>query len=109
MYYVANVRFTDDSRKGAKQFSKEFLVEAVSITDAETTLVAALTEEDTILDFMAWEDFWWEVHEEVKRLGIQKEFDAQLEKMNHQDKHKYKDTRDRWSYALAKVKKKLKK
>tara|TARA_Y100000592_G_scaffold93616_1_gene157090 strand:+ start:440 stop:655 length:216 start_codon:yes stop_codon:yes gene_type:complete len=51
MYYVANVRFTDDSRKGAKQFTKEFLVEAVSITDAETTLTRALTEEGTVLDY----------------------------------------------------------
>ena len=51
MYYVSSVRFTDDSRKGAKQFSKEFLVEAVSITDAEATLVAALTEEGTVIDY----------------------------------------------------------
>ena len=38
MYYVANVRFTDDTRKGAKQFTREFLVEALSITEAEATL-----------------------------------------------------------------------
>ena len=51
MYYVANVRFTDDSRKGAKQFTNEFLVEAVSITDAETTLTRALTDEGTVFDY----------------------------------------------------------
>ncbi len=51
MYYVASVRFTDDSRKGAKQFSKEFLVEAVSITDAETTLTKALSAEGYTVDF----------------------------------------------------------
>ena len=32
-----------------------------------------------------------------------KEFDAQLEKMNGQDKHRYKDTRDKWQYAYNKV------
>lgn len=52
---------------------------------------------------MAWEDFWWDVTEDIKNKGLQKEFDAQLEKMNHQDKHKYKDTREKWSYAWSKV------
>ena len=54
---------------------------------------------------MAWEDFWWETHYEVQKLGIKKEFDAQLEKMSKQDKHYYKDTRSKWAYALDKVKK----
>tara|TARA_Y100001937_G_C7007532_1_gene279363 strand:- start:334 stop:510 length:177 start_codon:yes stop_codon:yes gene_type:complete len=57
---------------------------------------------------MAWEDFWWETHAEVQKLGIKKEFDDQLEKMNGQEKHKYKDTREKWSYALEKVKKRMK-
>ena len=52
---------------------------------------------------MAWEDFWWDVTEDIKNKGLQKEFDAQLEKMSHQDKHKYKDTRDKWAYAWSKV------
>ena len=51
MYYVANVRFTDDTRKGAKQFTREFLVEALSITEAEATLTGALREEGTVLDY----------------------------------------------------------
>ena len=52
---------------------------------------------------MAWEDFWWEVTEDIKNKGLQKEFDAQLQKMSNQDKHRYKDTRERWSYAWSKV------
>ena len=52
---------------------------------------------------MAWEDFWWDVTEDIKNKGLQKEFDAQLKKMSHQDKHKYKDTRDKWAYAWSKV------
>tara|TARA_R100001443_G_scaffold82353_1_gene89310 strand:- start:393 stop:581 length:189 start_codon:yes stop_codon:yes gene_type:complete len=58
---------------------------------------------------MAWEDFWYYIVEEVKELGVQKQFDAQLKKMSQQDKHRYKDTREKWEYALTKVKKNLKK
>ena len=54
---------------------------------------------------MAWEDFWWDTYYEVKKLGIKEEFDAQLKKMDNQDKHKFKDSRARWEYALSKVKK----
>ena len=54
---------------------------------------------------MAWEDLWWDTHNELKKLGLQKQFDKQLQKMDTQDKHKYKDTRARWEYALKKVKK----
>eukprot|EP01050_Picozoa_sp_SAG11_P001535 SAG11_NODE_67_length_18762_cov_13.942560_16_plen_65_part_00 len=50
-----------------------------------------------------WEDFWWETSKSIEEKGLRKEFDAQLEKMSTQDKHRYKDTRDRWSYALTKV------
>ena len=52
---------------------------------------------------MAWEDFWWEVTDDIKSKGLQKKFDAQLKKMSTQDKHRYKDTRDRWEYAYNKV------
>ena len=57
---------------------------------------------------MAWEDFWWDTHKEITELGIKKKFDAQLSKMNTQEKHKYKDTRARWAYALNKVKNNIK-
>ena len=50
-----------------------------------------------------WEDFWVETHQELKELGLQKKFDEQLEKMNTQDKHRYKDTRSKWQYAKDKV------
>ena len=50
-----------------------------------------------------WEDFWWETTTEIKDLGLQKQFDAQLEKMHTQDKHRYKDTRSKWEYAKTKV------
>jgi hypothetical protein len=50
-----------------------------------------------------WEDFWYETHQTLTDLGLQKDFDKQLKKMHTQDKHKYKDTRTRWEYALTKV------
>tara|TARA_Y100000592_G_scaffold11199_1_gene15911 strand:+ start:780 stop:956 length:177 start_codon:yes stop_codon:yes gene_type:complete len=54
---------------------------------------------------MAWEDFWWDTYYEIKKLGIKEEFDAQLKKMDTQSKHRYKDSRARWEYALNKIKK----
>ena len=53
---------------------------------------------------MSVEDFWWDAHNELKELGLQRKFDKQLAKMRFQDKHKYKDTKQMWEYALAKVK-----
>ena len=58
---------------------------------------------------MSCEDLWWDIHYEVEELGIKKQFEAQLKKMDGQEKHRYRDTRDRWSYALDKVKKNMKK
>ena len=53
---------------------------------------------------MSVEDFWWDTHNELKELGLQKKFDKQIKKMQTQEKHKYKDTREQWVYALEKVK-----
>jgi len=55
-----------------------------------------------------WEDFWWDTTKELEELGLKKEFNKQLKKMDSQDKHRYKDVRARWSYALNKVLKKNK-
>ena len=52
---------------------------------------------------MAWEDLYWDINKEIGVLGLKKEFDKQLKKMANQDKHKYKDIRDRWNYAKNKV------
>ena len=50
-----------------------------------------------------WEDFWWETNEQLEKLGLRKKFAKQLDKMVYQEKHKHKDTRERWRYALDKV------
>jgi hypothetical protein len=52
---------------------------------------------------MSYEDIYWEINEEITELKLKKQFDAQLEKMRWQDKHKYRDTRDSWQYARNKV------
>ncbi len=58
---------------------------------------------------MAYEDLFWEIHQEMEKKGLRKEFDAQLKKMKGQEKHKYKETRDNWDYAYHKVLKNQKK
>jgi len=50
-----------------------------------------------------WEDFWWDTTKELEELGLKKQFNKQLKKMDTQRKHKYKDTRARWEYAFNKV------
>ena len=50
-----------------------------------------------------YEDLFWEITESINKKGLRKEFDAQLNKMSTQDKHRYKETRDKWQYAYEKV------
>ena len=52
---------------------------------------------------MSVEDFWWDAHNTLTELKLQRKFDKQLKKMEYQEKHQYKDTRSKWEYALAKV------
>ena len=53
---------------------------------------------------MSVEDFWWDAHNTIKEFKLQRKFDKQLKKMEHQEKHQYKDTKQMWEYALNKVK-----
>ena len=50
-----------------------------------------------------YEDFWYDITNSINSKGLKKEFDAHLNKMDGQDKHKYRDTRSRWEYAHTKV------
>ena len=50
-----------------------------------------------------YEDLFYMILDDVNSKGLKKEFDAQLAKMKHQDKHRHKEVRDRWSYAHNKV------
>tara|TARA_B100000424_G_scaffold162593_2_gene124574 strand:+ start:2165 stop:2362 length:198 start_codon:yes stop_codon:yes gene_type:complete len=53
-----------------------------------------------------YEDLFYEITESLNNLGLRQQFDDQLEKMRYQDKHRYKETRDKWDYAYNKVIKK---
>ena len=54
---------------------------------------------------MSVEDTLWFIYEEVEKKGLRRKFDKQVKKMETQEKHKYKDPRQVWEYALNKVKK----
>ena len=54
------------------------------------------------------EDTMYEIHTQVEKLNIRKEFYAQVEKMSQQEKHKWKDLCEKWEYAFNKVKNKAK-
>ena len=51
-----------------------------------------------------YEDELVEIYKEVVDAGIKKEFDNQLEKMKKQPKHNHKSAKEKWSYALYRVK-----
>jgi|TARA_B100001094_G_C18069663_1_gene739345 hypothetical protein len=52
-----------------------------------------------------YEDFWYEITESIDSMGMKKEFNDQLAKMQGQPKHRFKETRDRWQYAHNKIEK----
>ena len=54
---------------------------------------------------MSVEDFWWDTHNELKKLGLQKKFDKQIKKMQTQNKHKWKTPVEKWEYAYNKIRK----
>jgi|TARA_R100000734_G_C3252054_1_gene53303 hypothetical protein len=51
------------------------------------------------------EDTMYAVHQEVEKLGLRRQFDKQLKKMQTQSKWKWKGVGERWEYALHKIKK----
>jgi hypothetical protein len=50
------------------------------------------------------EDILHEVYEEVQNNGMREDFDTQINKMGHQEKHKYKTVCEKWEYALYRIK-----
>ena len=50
-----------------------------------------------------YEDLFYEIHQTLTKYGLQEEYNSQIEKMQHQDKHEYKDARERMRYACDKV------
>ena len=50
------------------------------------------------------EDTLHMIYTEVEEKGLRKKFDAQMRKMNKQDKHKHKTVCESWEYALRRIK-----
>lgn len=50
------------------------------------------------------EDIMYEIYEEVHNSGLKDEFYTQLDRMKHQDKHRYKNMVEKWEYALYRIK-----
>jgi len=51
------------------------------------------------------EDTMYYIHTEVERLGLRKQFNIQVKKMEKQPKHKWKTVCECWEYAFNKIKK----
>ena len=52
------------------------------------------------------EDTMYEIYTEVTESKLWDRFNAQLKKMDKQEKHKYKDVCEKWEYALHRIKEK---
>lgn len=50
-----------------------------------------------------YEDAFFEIYEDIQVKGLKREFDQQLEKMEKQEKHQYKNQKEKWEYAHARV------
>lgn len=56
-----------------------------------------------------YEDLFYEIYDEVNNNNLNEEFNKQLSKMEFQDKHKYKSVKEKWEYALNRIKEDIEK
>jgi hypothetical protein len=56
-----------------------------------------------------YEDLFYEIYDEVTNNNLNEEFNMQLSKMEFQDKHKYKSVKEKWEYALSRIKEDIQK
>ena len=56
-----------------------------------------------------YEDLFYEIYDEVTNNNLNEEFNIQLSKMEFQDKHKYKSVKEKWEYALSRIKEDIQK
>ena len=50
-----------------------------------------------------YEDAFYEIYEDVNQKGLKTQFDAQVQKMRNQEKHRNKSAKEMWEYAHNKV------
>jgi|TARA_R110002060_G_scaffold68053_1_gene76748 hypothetical protein len=48
---------------------------------------------------MSYEDLYYEIHEQMEKLGLRSKFDKELEKLRNDPKWEHKEVRDRWEAA----------
>ena len=58
---------------------------------------------------MSYEDLYYEIHEQMEKLGLHSKFSKELEKLRNDPKWEYKEVRDRWEEARTIVIKKYNK
>ncbi|MBT8327451.1 MAG: hypothetical protein KJP21_06990 [Bacteroidia bacterium] len=51
-----------------------------------------------------WDDFYYEIHEEVTSLGLHHQFNNLVNKLNDQEIYQHQSIRDKWSVALNMIK-----
>ena len=56
-----------------------------------------------------YDDLFYEIYDEVNSSNLSEEFNIQISKMEFQDKHRYKSIKEKWEYALNKIKEDIKK
>jgi hypothetical protein len=56
-----------------------------------------------------YEDLFYEIYDEVNNNNLNVEFNKQLSKMEFQDKHKHKSVKEKWEYALNRIKEDIEK
>lgn len=56
-----------------------------------------------------YEDLFYEIYDEVTNNNLNEEFNIQLSKMEFQDKHKHKSVKEKWEYALNRIKENIQK
>ena len=49
------------------------------------------------------EDRFYHIHQELTKWELWSRFNAQLDKMKWQEKHRYKDQLELWEYAFNKI------
>lgn len=50
-----------------------------------------------------WDNLYYEIHDEITLMGLQKEFSNLVNQLSCEDKYKHQPARARWSTALLMI------